>query len=158
MTSNFYLTDVLGGFKCFKGVFAADTLPQNIFRNRQNTMSFLIVNTENLSSPKMGHWVSISRYEEDKCIILEVFDSLALPISLLSENIRKMIMSSHFDVLKTNHQILQSMSSNFCGIYCITRFISLLQNATLTNFLKIFGKDKDENDGLAVRYIRTFKC
>ena len=158
MTSNFYLTDVLGGFKCFKGVFASDTLPQNIFCNSQNAMSFLIVNTENYSSPKMGHWVSISTYVERGSVILEVFDSLALPISLLSENIRRMIMSSNFDILKKNQQILQSMTSNFCGIYCIARFISLLKEVSLTNFLKMFGKIKSENDGHVVKYIREYKC
>ena len=158
MVSNFYLADVLGGFKSFKGVFASDTLPENIFCGGENSMDFIIVNTEDLNSPKMGHWISISKYEEGGSSILEVFDSLAFPISLLSQNIKRMIMRTHFDILKTNQQILQSLTSNFCGIYCIARFVSLLECTTLTNFLKIFGKIKLKNDRIAVDYIRRYKC
>lgn len=158
MVSNFYLADVLGGFKSFKGVFASDTLPENIFCDGEKSMSFIIVNTEDLSSPKMGHWISISKYDEAGISILEVFDSLAYPISLLSQNIKRMIMRTHFDVLKTNQKILQALTSNFCGIYCIARFVSLLECTSLTNFLKNFGDNRLKNDKIAVDYIRRYKC
>ena len=156
--SNFYLHDTLSCFQSFMGVFAPDTLPQNIFRERhEGKMEFLIINSEEISSNRSGHWLSFMRYREDGRCVLEFFDSLAIPHSLLPENVKKMIAISHFDIFKSNLKILQSVASNYCGLYCIARFLSLLNRMRLEKFLSTFEADKVLNDHVVVMYIRDFK-
>ena len=156
--SNFYLHDTLGSFQSFMGVFAPDTLPWNIFRERhRGRMEFLIINSEEISSNRSGHWLSFTRYKEDGRCVLEFFDSLAFPHSLLPENVKKMIAVSDFDIFKTNQKILQSVASNYCGLYCIARFLSLLHETRLEKFLNTFKVDKALNDQIVVMYIRDFK-
>ena len=158
MVSNFYLHDNLSAFNSFRGVFAPDTLPQNIFRDELRTkLEFIIINSENLTSGRMGHWLAFSRYREEGRCVLELFDSLAFPCSLLGGNIMRMIAMTHFDDFKSNQRILQNITSNYCGLYCIARFLSLLQAVTLEDFLEEFNVDKSLNDRVAVMYIRRFK-
>ena len=71
--------------------------------------------------------------------------------------LKKMIAVSDFDIFKTNQKILQSVASNYCGLYCIARFLSLLHETRLEKFLNTFKVDKALNDQIVVMYIRDFK-
>ena len=155
MVSNYFLQDVLGGFDNFRGVYAADTIDTNILRKEYSgAQEFFIVNTEPISSQQMGHWIAFSRYREDGEVVLELFDSLAYPVSSLHSNIKQIVKSASYESFVTNQRILQSVSSIFCGLYCIARFISLLHEESLKDFLKTFSSDRESNDSRACTYIR----
>ncbi len=155
MVSNYFLLDVLGGFENFKGVYAADTIDTGILRKEYSEApEFFIVNTEPISSQRMGHWITFSRYRENGEVVLEMFDSLAYPLSSLSRNIQQIMKSGSYENFLTNQKVLQTVSSNFCGLYCIARFISLLHKESLKDFLNAFSSDREQNDERVCKYIR----
>ena len=61
--------------KVFEGIFAPDNL-YRISNWRFKDKQSIIVNTEEINSNIIGHWILISRYYKNEKIILEIFDSL----------------------------------------------------------------------------------
>lgn len=155
MVSNYFLQDVLGRFDSFRGVYAADTIDTHILRKEYSgALEFFIVNTEPISSQQMGHWIAFSRYRDAGEVVLELFDSLGYPVSSLSSNIKQIVKSASYESFVTNQRILQPPSSNFCGLYCIARFISLLHEEALKDFLNAFSSERELNDTRVCTYIR----
>ena len=87
-------------------------------------------------------------------IILEFFDSLAWPVILLHQNIKKTIQNAHFDIFVTNNKMLQHPKSKFCAFYTIARFLSLVKKTNMIEFLSYFTHVLTKNDKLVIRYIR----
>lgn len=155
MVSNFYISDQLNKFTEFCGVFAANNINKDIFKNKFKTIQFLVVNTEEIGSGKEGHWLSLCRYlDKNGKVILEYFDSLAWPFENVHENIKQTIINSCFDVFIKNNKILQHPKSNFCGFYVIARFLSLVSKITINDFLACFSRDLEKSDDEIIKYIK----
>ena len=154
MVDNFFISQTLGNFDQFLGVFAANHLNNYLFRKKFKSLQYVIVNTEPLNG-KEGHWISLSRYKDKKGrIILEFFDSLSWPVILLHHNIKKTIQNAYFDIFVTNNKILQHPRSKFCAFYTIARFMSLIKKTNMLDFLSYFTYVLSKNDELVLRYIR----
>ena len=153
---NIYIDQTLKNFSQFYGVFAADHLNKYFFRPSFYSMQYIIVNTEPISSKKHGHWIALCRYlDKDEKVILECFDSLAWPISLLHSNIKNTILNANFDLFVTNNKMLQHPGSSYCGFYTIARFLGLIRKSNITDFLSHFTCDLIENDLRVLEYIRA---
>ena len=154
MVDNFFISQTLGNFDQFLGVFPANHLNNYLFKKEFKSLEYVICNTEPLNG-KEGHWISLSRYEDNKGrIILEFFDSLAWPVILLHHNIKKTIQNAHFDIFVTNNKMMQHPRSKFCAFFTIGRFLSLLKKTNMIDFLSYFSYDLAENDKLIISYIR----
>ena len=155
MVDNFYINQTLDKFHQFLGVFAANHLDENLFRKNFSSVQYVIINTEHLESGEEGHWISLSRYKDKKGrVILEFFDSLAWPVILLDQNIRKTIQNARFDIFVTNNKMIQHPRSKYCGFYTIARFLGLLKENNISDFLSHFTCDLTGNDRRVLRYIR----
>ena len=155
MVDNFYINQTLDKFHQFLGVFAANHLDENLFRKNFSSVQYVIINTEHLESGEEGHWISLSRYKDKKGrVILEFFDSLAWPVILLDHNIRKTIQNARFDIFVTNNKMIQHPRSKYCGFYTIARFLGLLKENNISDFLSHFTCDLTGNDRRVLRYIR----
>lgn len=152
--SNFYIQDTLGCFEEFLGVFSADGINRNIFNSGFRRFEFLIINTEEIQSEKEGHWISLSRYFKQGQVILELFDSFGFPVRALHKNIQQVIKNSQFNTFLTNNRIIQHPESKYCGFFAIARFVSLMMNVTIEDFLSAFSLQTADNDSIVIKYIR----
>lgn len=153
MVSNIYLEKTLKHLKGFLGVFAANEIHAVQF-NDEIFPQFSIVNTKTSSDDEMGHWLLISRYFNYDEMILEVYDSFGYPISLLHENIKNLIINLNYDFLITNNRIVQHLKSQYCGIFCIGRILSIINNESLLEHLNIFSDDLFVNNEILCDYIK----
>ena len=152
MVSNIYLEKTLKHINGFVGVFAADQISAETFNGA--LPQYAIVNTKNMTDPAMGHWLLLSRYEEAGEIILELFDSFAYPVNILCENLKDIIRKLHYDCFVTNNLNVQHLSSQYCGIYCIGRILSIRNMETLADHLNMFSPILTRNDVIVCDYIR----
>ena len=154
MVSNFYIEDTLGCFEEFAGVFSADNVNKSIFNTKFKDLQFIILNTEEIQSKSLGHWISLSRYFKDGEVVLELFDSFGYPLSALHKNIQDVIRCARFQTFVTNNRIIQHPKSNYCGFFAIARFISLKLNIEIEKFLSEFSSETELNDLMVIKYIR----
>ena len=155
MCSNVYLTRVLDRYKSFGGVFACDEL-RKIDRCSKKILS-VIVNTEKASSEISGHWVLLTFFCKNKSIFrCEVFDSLAQRVSDLPPEIQDYIRLVKSPVKYSITQI-QSDFSDFCGIFCIARFMSILLNEELNTFTSKFNiRNLNQNNKTSIKLISQY--
>lgn len=129
------ISKLLKNFKCFKGVYPLDMLP-NIIQLPMN----IIINTDPSFMPG-EHWVSLSINKDGYG---EYFDSFGLP------PLKKEI----FDYLEANCDkgwvynkvALQSLTSNTCGHYCVLNTIFHCQNRSTDDFISKFNNHTVKND------------
>ena len=155
MCSNVYLTQVLNRYKSFGGVFACDEL-RTIDRSSKKFLS-VIVNTETAASEISGHWVLLTFFNKNKTLIkCEVFDSLAQHTSDLPPMLQDYIRLLKTPVKYSITQI-QSDFSDFCGLFCIARFMSILLNEELNTFTSKFNiRNLDQNNKTSVKLISRY--
>ena len=126
---------LLKKFKCFKGVYPLNFLPNNL-----KLPINLIANTHPSSKPG-EHWISISINSEGKG---QYFDSFGLPP----------LHQEFFDFLESyckkgwdyNKVSLQHPSSNTCGHYCVLFIIFKCLGLTYENFISKFNTNSLRND------------
>ena len=152
MCSNVYLTQVLKRYKSFGGVFAYDELKTVELPTKK--VSSIIVNTEPVGSNISGHWVLLTFFSKNKTLIkCEIFDSLAQPIPDLPIALQDYIRLLKIPVKYSTTQI-QSDFSNFCGLFCMARFMSILLNEGLDIFTNNFNiKNLNRNNKISVKLI-----
>ena len=155
MCSNVYLSQVLNRYKSFGGVFACDEL-KSLNLPTKKVLS-IIVNTEPLDSNISGHWVLITFFSKNKALIkCEIFDSLAQPISNLPPALQDYIRLLKIPVRYLTVQI-QSDLSDFCGLFCMARFMSILINERLNIFTNNFNvRNLNQNDKISVKLILRY--
>ena len=157
MCSNVYLTRVLKRYKNFGGVFACDEL--ELLELPAEKILSIIVNTEPTTSNISGHWLLLTFFHKNKTLVkCEVFDSLAQPISDYPSTLQDYIRSLKISVKHSSTQI-QSDFSDFCGLFCIARFMSVLLNERLDVFTNNFNiENLNRNNKISVvlisRYIK----
>ena len=131
----------------FDGVYSCDNIPNHLV----NKKTFQIVVNLSKQDNQGSHFISILK-ENNQVFYLESF---ALP--LLNDDISDFIIKNNVQVKKLKHQI-QSLSSSFCGFYCIL-FCLLKDNIMKTSklpFLFVHEDHLQENDKLCLSYI--LKC
>ena len=155
MCSNVYLTQVLNRYKSFGGVFACDEL-RTIDHSSKKILS-IIVNTETAASENSGHWMLITFFNKNKTLVkCEVFDSLAQHKSDLPSMIQDYIRSLKSPAKYSTTQI-QSNFSDFCGLFCVARFMSILLNEGLNTFTSNFTtRNLEQNNKTSVNLISRY--
>ena len=152
MCSNVYLTWVLKRYKNFGGVFAYDEL-KSLELPAEKVLS-IIVNTEPITSNISGHWVLITFFSKNKTLIkCEIFDSLSQPMSDFPPALQDYIRLLKIPVKYSTTQI-QSDFSDFCGLFCMARFMSVLLNEGLNIFTNNFNTENlNRNNKISVKLI-----
>lgn len=145
MTSNFYLSDLLEPFRIFNGVFSLD----RFIAIKNIKKGVYIVNTENASVSRGGHWILISFIYTGN---IEIFDSLALSYKLLPQKLVQFCRKNSKNVIFSKIGIQHLLSKN-CGLYCVGRVLSIILREKLYIFLKYFSKHLEKNDRIIVRVI-----
>ena len=155
MTTNLFINDLLHDFNGFIGVFTRDNLP--VIKPVKSGCLSLVVNTNSIYDTEVGHWLLISFiFYEREIQICELFDSLNLGLRALHEDIYLYIKRLKVDI-KYNYREIQSVTSNFCGFFCICRFLSIFISEPLTSFLSKFEyHDLNKNDALSVYLIKQY--
>jgi hypothetical protein len=131
--------------KCFLGVFARNNLPKVV-----SYPSAFIFNTD-VKSGKGMHWLSIIFTKDKKC---QFFDSLGFPPTFYGlENYIKKRSSS----LVFNKHPIQSLNSNYCGLYALLFILVLCRGQSFSNFLGRFHLDTNKNDLIIKKHLIFFK-
>lgn len=137
------IAELISKYPCvqssFSGVFAIDTIPNNIPINH-----FIIFN-QDFSTNYGIHWLTLIR---TKKYVLECFDSLGLNTD------KQSLLTKHnsftgIKFIKFNETEFQSTKSNNCGLFAVYFAINRLLNKDLS--LKVFlseyfTTDVDKND------------
>jgi hypothetical protein len=131
--------------KYFIGVFARNNLPKNF-----SYPSAFIFNTV-VKSGKGMHWLSIIFTKDKKC---QFFDSLGFAPSFygLENYIKKRSTSLSF-----NKHPIQSLNSNYCGIYALLFILILSRGQTFSKFLGSFDLNTEKNDLIIKKHLIYFK-
>lgn len=140
--------NLLRTLKCFVGVFARDELPLKI-RKRP---AALVVNTDPRKKPGT-HWVAF--YLRDKTTI-EYFDPYGLPpkYKAYKNFIANNSIKWFYNEIQFQPTIPLSMA---CGLFC-SLFIRLrCSGLSFNDYIKLFSKDKSNNDMLVKVYTQMAK-
>ena len=154
MCSNFYLMDVLKDFKIFVGVFPCNGIP--IIQTDRVSFKCMIINTNKYKDEGMGHWLLVTFFVVDEVLTLcEIFDSLGGGEKSVPPHYSEYISRLRVDVKYSSIRV-QALTSDFCGIFCITRFLSILGEKQ-TRFMKCFNlKFLERNDRKLVSLINGY--
>jgi len=117
--------------KRFDGVFSSDRLPSN--------PRMLVSNTHPSDLPG-EHWVVI--YISDNGVYGEFFDSFRRPTTADFNS----YMNKHCSRWTYNRNQLQSLASNFCGLFCACYCILRSRNVDTNRFVSHFTNDTGLND------------
>ena len=147
--------DVLKDFKKFIGVFPSNVVP--IIQIDCKRFKSMIVNTNKYKDKGMGHWLLVTFFFLDEVLTsCEVFDSLGGGEKSVPLHLSEYISNLRVDVKYSNIR-LQAFNSDFCGIFCITRFLSILIDEKHTRFMKYFNlKFVERNDRKLVSLISEY--
>jgi hypothetical protein len=119
----------------FLGVYAADELPLHM-----PSQTLAIVNCCNRPYPG-EHWLALYKYGDT----LEIFDSYGLDPSVYNLG-GKFPQSS---VISYNTKMIQSVTSNVCGQYCLYYCYYRVRGYTMDDIVSRFSKDYINNDNYA---------
>ena len=129
----------------FLGVFPCDRIPKT-----SKYAYSMIINTDNHRLPG-SHWTAIiirgqSMYFFDS--FGRNFNNNSFPLDFIT-NMTKL---SHNKVVRFNNKVLQSFSSNTCGLYCI---YLILKSITVNpiNIFRNFSENLKLNDRKIVRLV-----
>lgn len=155
MTTNTYICRVLDRFDSFMGVFPADIHPK--LPRIKNGFLSAIFNTKLSYETGIGHWVLISYFCYNEVLFFcEVFEPLGFNNDVLPRVIKEYIRGLNVRVKYTTREI-QSINSNFCGFFCIARFLSIYYDEKLSTFLNKFNKSPlITNDDKCVKLIQIY--
>ena len=144
--------ELLGGFENFIGVFPCDKLDTINLKNRK--FSSVIINTQKSTSDDVGHWVLLTIFTKNETLTrCEVFNSLGGGRTELPTLIHDYIRTLQINVKYSNIQI-QSHFSDFCGLFCAGRFLSIIADESLKDFTNHFNLNfLDHNDRRLVKLI-----
>lgn len=133
--------------KHFLGVFPSDAFP-NKFNNEKN--SSIIFNLSK-SNEKGTHFVAILKKNGK----IYYFDSFGEKCT--NKNILKNL-KINTNIIYYNTKKIQSITSNFCGLYCLA-FLIVCQkeNKSMSNFLNNFKPFYKQNDKIVLKLILS-KC
>ena len=126
----------------FLGVFASDRLPTRIHRNKP---SIIVCNTDRYGQPGI-HWVVL--YIESSTYG-EFFDSFGRAPDIPFRTFLHRHCSSW---IYTGHQ-LQSISSRYCGHYCIFYAMHRCRGYNVNAVCNMFSSDTGLNDFLTHRFV-----
>ena len=129
----------LKDLKCFKGVFPLDKISNKIFYERPIG---IIINLD-YSNEKGSHWVAVYLDKNE----LYYFDSLGIPN--FNEHFLRFCKLNKVKKIIFNKSQLQAINSTSCGAFCVLFIKFRCNDLSFDQFLKIFSKDKQQNDLMA---------
>ena len=150
MVSNIQIDSVLNQLVNFSGCYSLDQL-DSIKPSPFKGISSYVLNTYESQYVFGGHWLAISFFKN--LSLVEIFDSLGMP-DLIPPRIKKTL--SHFGKVEQNTKSLQDPISDCCGVYCISRIVSISRGQSLAKFLNNFGYDTKKNDILVNKVVSEY--
>ena len=137
------ISRLLKPIKTFIGIFSANTIPKDLFNNKNKCFIF---NTDPSNLPGR-HWIAVYVQNKNK---IEYFDSYG--------KIPKLpIFSKRIQHIHWNKKRLQSPYSTICGEYCI---YYLLKRHNISSMKKVFNTFIDkkyyDNDSKIITYITKY--
>lgn len=142
MVSNVLIDNILSDIHNYKGCYALDQMKM-IDPSFSEHPSSYVINTYESSFYYGGHWLLCTYFP--KTHQFEVFDSLGS-----TDLIPSMILShlQKYGHVSSNCPQIQDFSSNYCGMYCISRCISISKGQKLVKFLSNITQNTHSNDYL----------
>jgi hypothetical protein len=130
----------------FKGVYAADMLPQSF-----TLPATFIVNTDESGLPGQ-HWVSIHINRLGNC---EYFDSFGMPPAIPAH---LLFIKKNCKKITYNKTSLQSLSSSLCGHYCCIFTYLKCKNTPLSDIKKLLhiGTVYDNDANVIIKFMNNF--
>ena len=150
MVSNVMIDVILENISNYKGCFALDEIDLVNPLSSKSPASY-VINTYEKTVYSGGHWLLASYFPKTRQI--EIFDSLGSP-SLIPSTIINHLQK--YGSVSTPCPQIQGFLSNYCGLYCISRCISIYHGQRLSKFLSNFGQDTDSNDTLVKTKLKQY--
>ena len=129
----------------FLGIFSIDTLPKHIKR----LPIIFIINTQTSNLPGQ-HWKAIYVSSEKNG---EVFDSLAMPVSLHLQN----WLNTFTRKWSSSKRTIQYPFSASCGAFVIYFVLNRLKTKSMKTCLTMFKNNLIYNDALVVNFVKDLK-
>ena len=131
--------------KAFSGVFPIDSLPEFI----KQYPIFIIINTQSHNLPG-EHWkvVFINANKE-----AEVFDSLALPISVYLQR----WLNKFSRKWRRNTKSYQPLLSASCGAFAIYYILNRMHVTNFDSLLSVFTKNPSVNESTVLNFYKCLK-
>ena len=131
--------------QCFRGVFALDQVPKTFFK----FPSCFIVNTHKQNQPG-EHWLAVYI---DSNMKIDFFDSFGRPPEEFKLH---QYLSSISIQINYNKKQIQSVSSSFCGYYCLFFILSKVRGMSMDKFVSMFSENTEKNDDIINSFLEEF--
>ena len=132
--------------KYFKGVFALDEVP---LQGKKIKNSIFVINSETKNGPG-EHWIAVFFDKNSNC---EFFDSLGFDPKFYSLDF---LLKKSSNTLTINRFAVQSIFSEFCGLYTICFILIRCRKISFNKFLEYFDVDCIKNDLKINNLIKNF--
>jgi len=147
--NNFQLENILRkdvfSSRHFLGIFSRNNLPRKFVY----PCSFIFNSDKNTG--KGEHWLSIYFTKDEKCLFL---DSLGLGPQFYG---MEKYIKKRATFLSFNKHPIQSMESNFCGLYCLLFILIISRGISFKKFLQHFSLKTIKNDILIRNLLEKYK-
>ena len=158
MTSTYFLHNCLKNIPNYTSVLPIDHLDkiESWFETYKGQFpKSFVINTEPSNIESGGHWILATIFKENKYIAIEIFDSLALGSDLLPNQLRRQL--GQLGKLNYSNLQIQSYTSDYCGLFCLYRCLSINAGHTLERFYRSFSMTNlNDNDSKVVTLIENY--
>ena len=158
MTSTFFLHKCLKNIPNYTTIIPIDHLDkvETWFETYKGPFpKSFVVNTEPSNVKNGGHWILVTFFKENKHINIEIFDSLALGGNSLPHQLSSQL--DHIGKLMYSKIQIQSFTSDYCGLFCLYRCLSINIAQPLDVFYKSFSMvNLNANDSTVVSLIVNY--
>ena len=146
MVSNQYIHDTLGDLPDFRGCWACDQLSKISFEDGKRHQ--LVVNT-GVSSSSGEHCVYLELTAKGNPVFIDSFGT-----SIENEHILNFLAKKGYTRYSFSKQRVQSLSSVYCGFYCIHTALCRASNYSMERTLSKFSHTNLElNDAICIKLI-----
>lgn len=129
----------------YNGVYSSDCLNKYL---KQEDRFVIVCNMSPAAIKKGSHFITMVKHKET----VYIFDSLSIPLSNYPVSINQFL--SNFSVKLVYDDPIQSVTSSFCGFYCILFAILSDPEYQDVSNLKMFRHKKlEENDDICIENI-----
>lgn len=158
MTSTYFLHNCLKNIPNYTTVLPIDHLDkvEKWFKTYEGSFpKSFVINTEPSNVKSGGHWILTTFFKTNKYMTIEIFDSLALGSDSLPAELGRQF--GHLGKLVYSNLQIQAYTSDYCGLFCLYRCLSINIGQPLDLFYKSFSMTNlNDNDKKVVLLIEKY--
>lgn len=133
------------------GVVSSDELEHELYKSTIYPKIFICNVLPSTSKVVMGHWILVYATSEYK---IEVFDSFGKGLLFYSKKYFNCVLKKQ---PIQNKRSVQNWYSEVCGMYCLYYIFHRLRRVSMSQLMKIFGRNTLKNDKIVINFYANLK-